>query len=82
MENQDTVQFPFMIQALVSKVNTILNRGWAIGFLLILIFILVGELTVIFNDYVFHRLSINRTIFILVLWILPFAASFLASYYS
>lgn len=52
------------------------------GFLAILLFVTVGELSVRFNEYVFHRLGINRTVFMTVLWMHPVVAAFMAACYS
>lgn len=62
--------------------NIQFGRAWLQGFLVILIFVLIGELVVAFNDYVFFRLGINRTVFLFVLWLLPVAAAFIATYFS
>jgi hypothetical protein len=58
------------------------STAWMQGCLAIFIFVLVGELSVLFNNYVFHRLGINRTVFLSALWILPLIAAFIASYFS
>lgn len=62
--------------------STRVSTAWVQGLLAILFFVLVGELSVQFNEYVFHRLGINRTAFMSVLWALPVAAAFIAARYS
>ena len=49
---------------------------------MILAFAVLGELSVLFGDYVFHRVGINRNALLLVLWILPTLAAYVASRYS
>lgn len=58
------------------------NRPWAFGFLLVLAFAVIGELLMAFDGYVFHRTGISRNLLLTILWILPMAASFVASAYS
>lgn len=58
------------------------GKAWALGVLLILAFAVAGELLVLFGDFVFYRLGINRDLVMGVLWALPFAASYVASRYS
>ena len=70
-----------MAQAWVNRMS-MFGKPWALGVLLILAFAVLGELLVIFNDYVFHRLGINRNALLLALWALPILASYIASYYS
>lgn len=62
--------------------NVRLTIPWRLGFLVILLFVLVGELSAIFHDYVFYRVGVNRNVFLFVLWILPAGAAFIASYFS
>lgn len=62
--------------------NVRLTTPWQLGFLVILLFVLIGELSVIFDDYVFYRVGVNRNVFLFVLWILPAGAAFIASYFS
>ncbi|WP_027710094.1 hypothetical protein [Zooshikella ganghwensis] len=62
------------------KNNTI--KAWSAGFLLIVFFTIISEATVAFNDYIFHRLGFNRNITLILLWLLPCLASFIAVYYS
>lgn len=57
-------------------------RHWSTGVLIIVAFVFVGELSLVFGEYVFYRLGINRDVFMLVLWALPFIASFVATYYA
>lgn len=58
------------------------SRAWLQGLLVIVMFVLIGELAVAFNDYVFYRLGINRTVFMFALWLLPVASAFIATYFS
>jgi hypothetical protein len=58
------------------------GKPWAVGMLLILTFAVLGELFTVFNDYVFHRLGLNRNAVMTVLWVLPFFAAYFASRYS
>ncbi len=62
--------------------NMRFSRAWLQGFLAIVIFVLIGELAIAFNDYAFYRLGINRTAFLFALWLLPVAGSFIATYAS
>lgn len=57
-------------------------KAWSIGFLIIVSFVLIGELSIAFHDYVYSRIGINRNMFLMVLWLLPVFAAFLVSYYS
>ena len=57
-------------------------RSWWIGFSLIIIFILMSELAVVFRDYVFSRLGLNRNLVLTLLWLLPAIASFVVVYFS
>lgn len=57
------------------------KKAWSMGFSLILLFIVLGEIVVAFNDYFFHRLNINRDLLLGVLWSLPFLAAFTTSFY-
>jgi len=61
-----------------------LNVGgsWILGVLLLLMMVVIAELTVAFDDYIFHRLGINRNLLSILLWTLPFFAAFITSYYS
>ena len=58
------------------------GRAWAVGVALVVAFAILGELAIVFGDYVFHRLGANRNIVLGALWILPLAASFIATRYS
>lgn len=62
--------------------NVRLTTPWQLGFLVILLFVLIGELSATFHDYVFYRVGVNRNVFLFVLWILPPGAAFIASYFS
>ncbi|MES2675648.1 MAG: hypothetical protein V4660_15515 [Pseudomonadota bacterium] len=56
--------------------------AWGMGYLLILMSILLGELSVAFHDYFYQRLGLNRNILLTLLWGLFFLAAYIASYYS
>jgi len=58
------------------------GKPWAIGVALVVAFAILGEMAVIFGDYVFHRLGLNRNIVLGALWILPLVASYVATRYS
>jgi hypothetical protein len=58
------------------------GKAWGIGVALVVAFAILGELAIGFGDYVFHRLGANRNIVLGALWILPLAASFVATRYS
>jgi hypothetical protein len=58
------------------------DRAWAIGLVLILLFVLLSELLMIFDDYVFVRLGMTLDRVLLVLWTLPLVASYIAARYS
>jgi len=57
-------------------------KPWSLGLLILIMFSVLGELSLVFSEYVFHRLGINRDEFMMALWVLPFIASFIATYYS
>jgi len=57
-------------------------NSWWLGFLLIIAFVLLSEMIVIFNEYFYHRLGLNRNLVLTLLWLLPVLASFLAVYFS
>jgi len=56
--------------------------AWSIGFFIILLSVIFGEVSIAFNDYFYYRLGINKNLFSLVLWSLFFVAAYVASYYS
>lgn len=58
------------------------GNPWTVGLLLILAFAVAGALLVVFNDYVFHRLGVNRNFVMTALLAAPFAAAFIAARYS
>jgi hypothetical protein len=62
--------------------NGMSNKPWAFGFLLVLAFAVIGELLMAFDSYIFHRLGISRNLLLTTLWLLPMAASFVASAFS
>lgn len=50
----------------------------AISILILSLFIILGEASVVFHDYVFHRIGIDRNVLLSFLWLAPlFAAYFL-----
>jgi hypothetical protein len=57
-------------------------KAWWIGFALIIFFILTSESTIIFKEYFFIRLGLNRNLVLTVLWSLPIFASFIAVSFS
>ena len=58
------------------------GKSWSLGFLLIMLFSVLGELAVAFDDSIFNRIGIDRNLVLIVLWTLPFMASFVSSYFS
>lgn len=58
------------------------DQAWAIGLLLILLFVLLSEILMIFDDYVFVRLGLRLDRVLLVLWALPLLAAYVAARYS
>ena len=59
-----------------------ITNAWSLGLSILIFFIISSELTVVFHDYIFYRLGINRNILLTLLWSLPFFSAFIASYYS
>lgn len=51
-------------------------RAWLVGFSLIVIFIILGEFTTVFREYVYHRLGFNRNFVLTLLWLLPVVAAY------
>jgi hypothetical protein len=70
-----------MAQGWVNEMG-VFGKPWSVGVLLILAFAVLGELLVLLDEYVFHRVGINRNALLLVLWVLPILASYIASRYS
>jgi hypothetical protein len=60
--------------------KTIFNRAWVLGFLVIVFFVVVGELTTFFHEYFYYRMGFDRDLVLTILWFFPFAASFMTSY--
>ena len=60
----------------------IFGKPWAYGVLLILVFAILGELLMLFDDYVFHRIGVSRDLVLTVVWLLPAAATYVATRYS
>jgi hypothetical protein len=51
------------------------------GSAIILFFVFLGQILVIFDEYVFYRIGVNRNFLMAALWILPFLAAFTTSFY-
>lgn len=58
------------------------TKAWWAGCSVLFFFVLTSELTVVFNEYVYGRLGLNRNALISALWVLPICAAFLVSYFS
>jgi len=58
------------------------KNAWSLGFIVILLFIILSELSFFFGEYLFHRLGISRNLVLILLWGLPLLAAFLTSYYA
>jgi hypothetical protein len=58
------------------------KSAWTVGFLIITLFVILGELTVTVDNYVYFRLGLTRNFILLALWTLPCLASFIVAYYS
>ena len=54
----------------------------SISVVIIIIYVILGKITALFGDYIFTRVGMNRNVMLMVLWILPFMASFLITRYS
>jgi hypothetical protein len=80
-ERLDIALIRYMVQTWGNRMN-IFGKPWTLGVLLILLGAVAGELLVVFHDYVFYRLGINRNAILLALWALPVLSSYIASYYS
>jgi len=59
-----------------------IGNAWAIGVALVVAFAILGELAIAFGDHVFYRLGVNRSMVLSALWILPLAASYIATRYA
>ncbi len=70
-----------MVQIWVNKMG-VFGKPWSLGILLILAFAVLGEMIVLLGDYVFHRVGVSRNALLLILWVLPILASYIASCYS
>ena len=57
-------------------------KPWLIGFLILLLFVILGEMTVAFSEYFYQRTGFNRNYILMILWILPLIASLYAAYYA
>lgn len=58
------------------------TKVWWAGCSVLFFFVLTSELTVVFNEYVYGRLGLNRNALVSALWALPICAAFLVSYFS
>ena len=58
------------------------TKAWLLGLLILVLFIVLGELSLVFGEYVFYRLGFDRNSLLLALWVMPVVASFVAAYYS
>lgn len=59
-----------------------MGSAWVQGFLLVVLFVVVGEWSISFSGLVFHRLGIDRNTFLVVLWVIPLVAAFVAARFS
>lgn len=57
-------------------------KAWWIGFILVITFIFLSEAIIVFKEYVYNRLWLDRNLVLTLLWILPALASFTAVYFS
>ncbi|WP_419176765.1 hypothetical protein [Desulfosediminicola sp.] len=57
-------------------------QAWWIGFLIIVIFVFLSEGVIVFKDYVFSRLGLDRNLVLVLLWLLPVLAGFTAVFLS
>lgn len=48
----------------------------AISILMLSLFIILGEASVVFHEYVFHRIGMNRNVLLSVLWLVPLSAAY------
>ena len=70
-----------MVQSWANKMG-VFGKPWSLGVLFILAYAVLGELIVLLDGYVFYRVGLNRIALLMVLWILPILASYVASRYS
>lgn len=56
------------------------RTSWAIGFIIIVLFVLLGELSNALPGYFYKRLGANIDLIQSALWSMPFAAGFIAAY--
>lgn len=57
------------------------KRACAMGSAIILLFVVLGQTFVMFDEYVFYRIGVNRNMLMAALWVLPFLAAFMTSFY-
>jgi hypothetical protein len=60
--------------------KTIFNRAWVLGFFIIVLFVVVGEIATFFHEYLYYRVGLDHDLVLVFLWFLPFVASFITSY--
>ncbi len=58
------------------------SKAWQLGLLLLLLNVIISEVSLIFDGYVYARIGIDRSYLSLVLWLFPLAAAYIASRYS
>jgi len=59
-----------------------LSKAWQLGLLIVIGFSVTGEFLVVFDEYVFYRLGIDRDLMFLFLWLAPAVSAYIATYYS
>ncbi len=59
-----------------------ISKAWQLGLLVLLLNVIMNELALVFDDYVYHRMGINQKYLSFVLWSFPLFAAYIASYYS
>ncbi|MCP4487286.1 MAG: hypothetical protein GY820_08215 [Gammaproteobacteria bacterium] len=57
-------------------------KTWWSGFAIIVAFIVIGELSIVFREYVYARMGLSRNFVLMLLWLLPVIASFLVVFRS
>lgn len=59
-----------------------ISKAWQLGLLVLLLNVIISELTLVIDEYVYHRAGINKSYLSVVLWLFPLFAAYIASYYS
>lgn len=67
---------------MMKELNLQVSKAWKIGLLILILNVILSELSINFDNYVYHRLGINRNYLIFFFWLFPFIASYISSYYS